>query len=93
MPANLWKTSSGTMGRGDPPICYNTLSSPDTDPMILSQASRLSDRQTVWVSYRNDGSAWNECPDLVYPVGIPATVIAAQFSEVHRSDVRQMQWG
>ena len=81
------------MGRGDPPICYNTLRSPDTDPMILSQASRLSDRQTVWVSYRNDGSAWNECPDLVYPVGIPATVIAAQFAEVHRSDVRQMQWG
>ena len=61
--------------------------------MRLSPATRLADRQMVWVSYRNDGTAWNECPDMVYPSGVPATVIAAQFSEVHRTDVRAMQWG
>ena len=61
--------------------------------MRLSPATRLADRQTVWVSYRNDGTAWNECPDMVYPSGVPATVWAAQFSEVHRTDVRAMQWG
>ena len=61
--------------------------------MRLSPATRLSDRQIVWVSYRNDGSAWNECPSMVYPSGVPATVWAAQFSEAHRTDVRQMQWG
>ena len=54
--------------------------------MILTQASRLSDRATVWVSYRNDGTAWNECPDLVYPSGIPTSVWAAQFAEVHHDE-------
>jgi len=54
--------------------------------MILAQASRLSDRAAVWVSYRNDGSAWNECPDLVYPSGVPASVWAAQFAEVHHDE-------
>ena len=54
--------------------------------MILAQASRLSDRAPVWVSYRNDGTAWNECPDLVYPSGVPATVWAAQFAEVHHDE-------
>ena len=56
--------------------------------MRLSPATRLADRQTVWVAYRNDGSAWNQNPSMVYPVGIPATVWAAQFSEVHASDVK-----
>ena len=55
--------------------------------MRLSPATRLAVRQTVWVSYRNDGSAWNECPDMVYPSGVPATVWAAQFSEVHHDEV------
>ena len=55
--------------------------------MRLSPATRLKDRQTVWVAYRNDGSSFNACTDLVYPVGIPATVWAAQFAEVHASDV------
>jgi len=55
--------------------------------MRLSPATRLADRQTVWVSYRNDGSAWNECPEMVYPSGIPATIWAAQFSESHADEV------
>jgi hypothetical protein len=55
--------------------------------MRLSPATRLADRQMVWVSYRNDGSAWNECTDLVYPSGVPATVWAAQFAEAHADEV------
>ena len=54
--------------------------------MRLSPATRLADRQTVWVAYRNDGSAWNQNPSMVYPVGIPATVWAAQFAEVHHDE-------
>lgn len=55
--------------------------------MRLSPASRLSDRQTVWVAYRNDGSQFNR---LTPPTGHPATVWAAQFSETHASDVRNV---
>jgi hypothetical protein len=58
--------------------------------MRLSPATRLSDRQTVWVGYRNDGSNFNAITD---PTGHPATVWAAQFAEAHRNDVRAMQWG
>lgn len=53
--------------------------------MRLSPATRLKDRQTVWVAYRNDGSAFNAITD---PVGHPATVWAAQFAEAHAADVR-----
>ena len=52
--------------------------------MILSQASRLSDRQTVWVARRNDDTPFYR---LTTDYGVPATVIAAQFAEVHASDV------
>ena len=55
--------------------------------MRLSPATCLADRQIVWVAYRNDGSAWNQNPSMVYPVGIPATVWAAQFAEVHADEV------
>lgn len=48
--------------------------------MRLSPATRLTDRQTVWVAYRNDGSKFNAITD---PVGHPATVWAAQFAEAH----------
>ena len=51
--------------------------------MRLSPATRLKDRQTVWVSYRNDGSKFEKISD---PVGIPATVWAAQFAEVHHDE-------
>jgi hypothetical protein len=52
--------------------------------MILSQATRLHDRQTVWVAYRNDGSKFNAITD---PVGHPATIWAAQFADAHADDV------
>ena len=58
--------------------------------MRLSPATRLRDRQTVWVAYRNDGSKFNAITD---PVGHPATIWSAQFEEAHRTDVRQAQWG
>ena len=58
--------------------------------MRFSPATRLRDRQTVWVAYRNDGSNFNAITD---PVGHPATVIAAQFQDTFRNDVRQQQWG
>jgi len=66
--------------------------------MRLSPASRLSDRQTVWVGYKNDGSQFNRITD---PVGHPATLFAAQWSETFVSDVaacpisgwRSNQWG
>ena len=58
--------------------------------MRLSPATRLADRQTVWVAYRNDGSKFNRITD---PVGHPATLIAAQWAETHAADVVPIQWG
>ena len=57
--------------------------------MRFSPATRLSDRQTEWVAYRNDGSNFNA---ISAPVGHPATVLAAQFSETFEQDVRLPQW-
>ena len=59
--------------------------------MRLSPASRLADRQTVWVGYRNDGSNFNA---ISAPTGHPATVLAAQFAEVHAQEAtdRLPQW-
>ena len=48
--------------------------------MRLSPATRLTDRQTVWVAYRNDGSKFNRITD---PVGHPATIWTETFSEAH----------
>lgn len=53
--------------------------------MRLSPASRLRDRQTVWVAYRNDGSKFY---NLTTDYGVPATVFAAQFAEVHATTHR-----
>jgi hypothetical protein len=55
--------------------------------MRFSPATRLQDRQTVWVAYRNDGSKFNAITD---PVGHPASVLAAQFAETFASDVQPM---
>jgi hypothetical protein len=64
-------------------------------PMRLSPATRLRDRQTVWVAYRNDGSNFNAITD---PVGHPAAI----WSEAHAADEvapcpisgwRSTQWG
>jgi hypothetical protein len=58
--------------------------------MILSVASRLSDRSLVWVARKNDDGKFNR---LTTDYGVPATVWAAQFAEVNASDVREPQWG
>ena len=52
--------------------------------MRFSPASRLTDRQTLWVAYRNDGTSFNVIND---PVGRPATVWSAHFAEVFERDV------
>jgi hypothetical protein len=52
--------------------------------MRLSPATRLADRQTVWVAYRNDGSQFNRITD---PVGHPAYIWAAQFADAHADEV------
>jgi hypothetical protein len=54
--------------------------------MRFSPATRLADRQTVWVGYRNDGTSFNR---ISAPDAAPATVIAAQFAEVFASDVKR----
>ncbi len=51
--------------------------------MILSQASRLTDRQTVWVARKNDDSSFYR---LTTDYGVPATVWAAQFADVHATN-------
>ncbi len=51
--------------------------------MRLSPATRLTDRQTVWVAYRNDGSKFY---NLTTDHGVPATVFAAQFAEVYATN-------
>ena len=56
--------------------------------MRFSPASRLTDRQTVWVGYANDGAVIDKRHQ-----GHPATVWSAQFEDAFRNDGRQAQWG
>ena len=72
-----------------PFVLYNSKAT-DTQPMRFSPASRLTDRQTIWVAYRNDGTNFN---NITPPWGTTADVWAGQYADVHRNDVRQMQWG
>jgi hypothetical protein len=58
--------------------------------MRFSPASRLTDRQILWVAYKNDGSKFNRITD---PVGHTATLLAAQWAETHADDVKGVQWG
>lgn len=58
--------------------------------MILSQASRLSDRAAIWVARKNDDSSFTRIPPAS---GVPATVWAAQFAEVHADDVTPVTFG
>ncbi len=52
--------------------------------MRFSPATRLTDRETIWVAYRNDGTQFNR---LTPPWGTTAAVWSAQFSETHAEDV------
>jgi hypothetical protein len=58
--------------------------------MRLSPATRLDDRQTIWVAYRNDGTSFNR---LTPPSGTTAAVWSAQFAEVHADDVKPVTFG
>ncbi len=58
--------------------------------MRLSPATRLTDRQTIWVAYRNDGTNFNR---LTPPWGTDAVTWSGQFADAHREDVREVQWG
>ena len=51
--------------------------------MILAQASRLSDRATVWVARKNNDESFTR---ITCPSGNPATIWAAQFAEVHHDE-------
>ena len=53
--------------------------------MRLSPASRLTDRQTIWVAYRNDGTSFNK---ITPPWGTDAVIWAAQFAEVHAAEAQ-----
>jgi hypothetical protein len=52
--------------------------------MRFSPATRLTDRQTIWVAYRNDGTNFNR---LTPPWGNTAASWAGQFAEAHADDV------
>ena len=52
--------------------------------MRFSPATRLADRQTIWVAYRNDGSSFNK---ITPPWGTTASMWSAQFAEVYAEDV------
>ena len=58
--------------------------------MRFSPATRLADRQTIWVAYRNDGSNFNK---ITPPWGTTASMWAAQFAEVHAEDVKAPKIG
>jgi hypothetical protein len=53
--------------------------------MRFSPATRLTDRQTIWVAYRNDGSNFNR---LTPPWGTTAAVWSAQYAEAHAGNHR-----
>lgn len=57
--------------------------------MILSPATRLKDRQTVWVARHNDGTPFYQ---VSTDWGVSADSIAASFREAHAGDVRPLQW-
>jgi hypothetical protein len=54
--------------------------------MRLSPATRLTDRQTIWVAYRNDGSNFNR---LTPPWGTDAATWAGQFAETHAQEAQE----
>ena len=51
--------------------------------MRFSPATRLSDRETIWIAYRNDGTQFNR---LTPPWGTTAAVWSAQYAEVHHDE-------
>lgn len=56
--------------------------------MILSMASRLTDRQTVWVSRKNNDESFNR---ISTDYGVSAVTIASHWAEVHAGDVKNFE--
>jgi hypothetical protein len=54
----------------------------------LSQATRLSDRQTVWVSASDNAKNADGRPSQFVHWGVPTATIAAAYSEAHRGTHR-----
>ena len=62
--------------------------------MILSQASRLSDRQTVWVGTVAGRDQANSHTRAAFTTdGISAAELAGLATHAFRNDVRGAQWG
>lgn len=59
----------------------------------LAMATRISDRQTVWVSAADNAKNGDGRPSQYINWGVPAAIIAAQYSEAYRTDSRHSQWG
>jgi|APGre2960657373_1045057.scaffolds.fasta_scaffold11614_10 hypothetical protein len=83
------------------PLIRATIHSFATDPMIfpLSMCSDLQTRQIKWIS-RADQERNAYRPTGYQHWGVPATAIAAQYSETHAADHacpvsgwRSTQWG
>jgi hypothetical protein len=51
--------------------------------MRFSPATRLTDRQTIWIAYKNDGSQFNR---ITPPWGTTSTVWAAQYAEQYEEE-------
>lgn len=51
--------------------------------MRFSPATRLTDRETIWIAYRNDGTQFNR---LTPPWGTTAAVWSAQYAETHAEE-------
>lgn len=60
--------------------------------MRFSPASRLSTRETVWVSSSDNAKNGDGRPSPYVAWGVPATVISARFAEVHAADVPTPSW-
>ncbi len=73
---------------------YNSLSSNDTPLMIwpLSPCSDLATRQIRWIS-RADQMKNGSRPSAYIHWGLPATVLAAQYAEVHADSVKTPTFG
>lgn len=68
---------------------------PTPDPMSrfpLSMASRLSDRQTVWISAADNAKNSDGRPSQFVHWGVPTTVLAAQYATAHAASVREIEW-
>jgi hypothetical protein len=58
----------------------------------LSAATRLSDRQIVWISAADNAKNGDGRPSQFVHWGVSSAVLAAQYAETHASDLRPVKW-